>query len=145
MAKIEISDFNENAYKKAIELAQKEIANLKANAEKLYQMNQTLRVANEEMKKYIDTHIPTEEQKASQKTDEKPFQDCFEECDGDCVECEIAEGHCVPDSEAVDIEMDHLIRENLDLIGRLKGMEDALHIAFAWLKYDLSNDVEDHK
>ena len=84
--------------------------------------------------------MPTEEQKAPQK-DEKPFQDCFEECDGDCVECEIAEGHCVPDDEAVDIEIDHLYREKLDLEGQMKGYQDAIHILCAWLKFN-PNDAE---
>lgn len=147
MPKIEIStsdhDFNEEAYKKALDIAKNEIDNMKAELEKLYQTNQMLRVANEEMKKYIDTHQTAERQETPQKTAEKPFDDCYEDCDGiHCQICEIAEEHTVPDDDAVDIEIDHLIRENLDLEGRLKGMEDALHIALAWIKYGSTEGAE---
>lgn len=146
MPKIEIStsdhDFNEEAYKKALDIAKNEIDNMKVELEKLYQTNQMLRVANEEMKKYIDAHKPAEHNEKPPESAEKPFEDCLDDCDWCCDVCAVAEEHTVPDSDAVDIEIDHLIRENLDLEGRLKGMEDALHIALAWIKYNPTEDAE---
>ena len=141
MAKIEIStsdtnSFSEEAYKKALDIAKNEIDNMKAELEKLYQTNQMLRVANEEMKKYIDTHQSAERQETPQKTAKKPFEDCVDDCDWCCNVCAVAEEHTEPDDDAVDIEIDRLIRENLDLEGRLKGFEDALHILCAWLKFN---------
>ena len=152
MPKIEIStsdahEFDEGAYKKAIEASKNIIDNLKAENKKLLDTSEMLRIANEELQRYIDKHKTAEPQKEAQNVRKRPFEDCDEDCTFNCDICGIAEDHMVgnEDDDTVDEAIDGLIRENLDMEGRIKGLEDALHIMCAWLKADVDKLEEAQK
>ena len=124
-----------NLAKNQLEASRGEIEKLKESVRALTESNQTLRVANQELQEFIFTHRLREiSQKAESAQDYAEDED-VDNCDGDCDSCKYAE-HSVAEDTEVDIEIARLIRENLDLEGRLKGFEDALHILCAWLKFN---------
>lgn len=157
-----MTDYTAEQYQAAIETAKNQLASITAENSKLKEeveklkafncemskSNEILRTANQSLQEYISTHQTTESAESA------PERVCGE-CDGDCDNCEFddeedvdAEGNIIFAADPEDVTadaIDHLIRTNLNLEGKMQGYEDALHILCAWLKYNSAEDEKPQK